>query len=203
VRSARHRLRGWTATFLQSRRRLRRCPVAVLSAGVLTWTWPWADPAAWNLFQSHDGGGTFLLEAAGWPGHLRQYVPAEGTLPTYVVGVNANGNPVTEPSPVATAPAAPLITGALTEWDASVPGWADVTLTLTFNHGSFPVATLEILCILDGGEEWLAGTVASSAAAFTHGSVTQGESSLVYRARYRHGGVYGPFSPSFPWNVTV
>ena len=100
-------------------------------------------------------------------------------------------------------PAAPVILSAVTQWDASVPGWADVTLTLSFTHGSWPVATLEILCILDGGEEALVGTVASTASSFGHGSVTQGESSLVYRARYRNGGIIGPFSPAFPWDISL
>ena len=173
------------------------------SAGVLTRSWPWADPAAWNIYQSHDGGGTFILEEEGWPGNLRLYVPADGTLPTYVIGVNANGNPATGPSAVATVPAAPLILGATTVWGGSVPGWADVMLSLSFTHGSWPVATLEITCILDGGEEGLAGTVASNASSFTHGSVAQGESSLSYRARYRNGSVFGPFSAPFPWDLTL
>ena len=99
--------------------------------------------------------------------------------------------------------AAPVILGAVTQWDASVPGWADVTLTLAFNHGSWPVATLEIFWTLDGGAEGLAGTVASTATSFGHGSVTQGESSLVYRARYRDGGTLGPFSAAFPWEISL
>ena len=99
--------------------------------------------------------------------------------------------------------AAPVILGAVTQWDASVPGWADVTLTLAFNHGSWPVATLEIFWTLDGGAEGLAGTVASTATSYGHGSVTQGESSLVYRARYRDGSVFGPFSAAFPWEISL
>ena len=203
MHSIRHSLRAWTATFLQGRRRERRCPVAMLSAGVLTWTWPWASPAAWNIFQSHDGGSTFILEEESWAGHLRLYVPADGTLPTYVVGVNANGNPVTAPSTAATVPAAPVITGAATVWNGSVPGWADVTLSLSFSHGLLPVAILEITCIIDGGEEGMVGSVVSTATAFTHGSVAQGESSLAYRARYRNGAIFGPFSASFPWDLTL
>ena len=46
-------------------------------------------------------------------------------------------------------------------------------------------------------------TVASNASSFTHGSVAQGESSLSYRARYRNGGVFGPFSAPFPWDLTL
>ena len=197
------RLQRWTAGFLQDRRRERRRPVAMLSAGVLTWSWPWADPAAWNIYQSHDGGASFILEEEGWPGHLRLYAPADGTLPTYVIGLNANGNPVTGPSAVATVPPVPLILGAVTQWGGSVPGWADVMLSLSFTHGSWPVASLEIACIIDGGEEGVAGTVASHATSFTHGSVAQGESSLSYRARYRNGGLFGPFSAPFPWDLTL
>jgi hypothetical protein len=100
-------------------------------------------------------------------------------------------------------PAAPVILTAATQWDASVVGWADVTLTLAFNHGPWPVATLEVLCIIDAGEEGLVGTVASTATSFTHGSVAQGESSLSYRARYRNGGVFGPASAWFPYDLSL
>ncbi len=90
-----------------------------------------------------------------------------------------------------------------TQWDASVVGWADVTLTLAFNHGPWPVAALEVFCIIDGGEEGPVGTVASTATAFTHGSVAQGESSLSYRVRYRNGGVIGPVCAWFPWDIAL
>ncbi len=175
----------------------------MLSAGVLVWQWPFASPAAWNIYQSHDGGSTFLLEEEGWPGEQRAYVPADGTLPTYLVGLNANGNPATGPSNVATMPAVPVILSAVTVWGGSVPGWADVTLSLSFDHGLWPVAILEITCSLDGGEEGLAGTVPSTATSFTHTSISQGESSLSYRARYRNGTVLGPFSAPFPWDLTL
>jgi hypothetical protein len=100
-------------------------------------------------------------------------------------------------------PAVPVILSAVTQWDASVVGWADVQLTLAFNHGPWPVATLDVFCIIDGGEEGPVGTVASTATSFTHGSVAQGESSLSYRARYRNGGVIGPVSAWFPYDISL
>jgi hypothetical protein len=100
-------------------------------------------------------------------------------------------------------PAVPVILSAVTQWDASVVGWADVQLTLAFNHGPWPVATLEVFCIIDGGEEGPVGTVVSTATAFTHGSVAQGESSLTYRARYRNGGVIGPVSAWFAHELAL
>jgi hypothetical protein len=92
--------------------------VATLSGGVLTWSWPWADPAAWNIFQSHDDGATFVLEEEGWPGDLREYVPADGTLPTYLIGVNAAGNPTTAPSLVVVPTFEPAALGAVAWWRA-------------------------------------------------------------------------------------
>jgi hypothetical protein len=89
------RRRAWLALWAQNQRRARREPVLSLVAGALNWSWPWADPAGWDIYQSHDGGVTFVREEAGWPGNLREYAPADGTLPTFLVGVNAGGNEVT------------------------------------------------------------------------------------------------------------
>jgi hypothetical protein len=49
-------------------------------------------------------------------------------------------------------PNAPVITGGGFEWDMSEPGWADVWINWTFDHGRFPVAALEVLLCVDGGD---------------------------------------------------
>ena len=85
----------------------------------------------------------------------------------------------------------------------SILGHMALSLGASLNHGPWPVATLEVFCIIDGGEEGPVGTVASTATAFTHGSVAQGESSLSYRVRYRNGAVIGPVSAWFPWDISL
>lgn len=98
--------------------------------------------------------------------------------------------------------AAPEITGISLVWGATLPGWADVTLGLSFAHNGWPVATLEVWRTINGGAEALAGTVASSASSFVDGSLANGEVTVAYRARYRNGAVLGPWSSVLQWDVS-
>jgi hypothetical protein len=101
----------------------RRRPVAALAGGALTWVWPWANPPFWAIYQTHDGGATFVLEETGWDGALREYAPADGNLPAYVVGVDAVDREVTGRSNVAT-PVAALVNllAGLEEFYVGTPG---------------------------------------------------------------------------------
>ena len=63
------------------------------------WSWPYADPYRWYVLVSSDGGVAFELE--NWQdGSARRYAPDGGGEPMFVVGVDGDGNEITERSNV-------------------------------------------------------------------------------------------------------
>jgi hypothetical protein len=117
------RFRGWLATWLQDQRRSHLLPAPVLTAiapGAIAWTWSYPDPVGWDVWQEHEGGN-WILEEAMFPGAAREYAPADGDLPTRLVGVNAYGGAATLTSNVvvpsdAGGPPVTLLTDLLAYW---------------------------------------------------------------------------------------
>lgn len=95
------------------------------------------------------------------------------------------------------APAAPVITGAITEFGGTEPGWLDVTITFTFDHGSFPVAFLEIWFAIAPADYTLLTTVPSTELSYRHAKAEEGLDPLLYKLRYVNGPTVGPFSAPF------
>jgi hypothetical protein len=98
----------WLALWAQNRRRRRlRLAPSLLPAPVLrseypdklAWDWNLANPYKWNVWQSLDGGVTYILSDGYWMyGDARQFAPdAPGEL-HFIVGVDASGNEITERS---------------------------------------------------------------------------------------------------------
>ena len=95
-------------------------------------------------------------------------------------------------------PPAPVITGSTVVW---VEGKGDVTLTITFDQGSWPVATIEVYAYNYAGDFQLVGTFASNGSSFVHHTGSTGEEDLIYRARYRNSSVVSPYSNEWPVGV--
>jgi len=66
------------------------------------WDWGWNPTGGWDIHQSFDGGATFQVEEAGFTAAAREYAPADPTLPTFIVGKNANATEATGRSGVVT-----------------------------------------------------------------------------------------------------
>ncbi len=77
----------------------------------------------------------------------------------------------------------------------------DVTIEWTIDHGSFPVASVEVFVRENGGQEQSLGTTPSSDLGFNHPRATGGDVTLSYRVRYVFedfgGPVIGAFSGVF------
>lgn len=115
------RRNAWLATWLQDRRRRRSlAPAPELEAvypSFIAWTWNYPNPAGWNVYQSFDEGVTFQVEEAGFTATAREYAPADGSLPTFIVGVDENGAEVTRRSRIVVPSDAPYISPF---WDGLV-----------------------------------------------------------------------------------
>ncbi len=98
-------------------------------------------------------------------------------------------------------PPVPVIIAANPSWEGSEPGMYDVTIEWTIDHGSFPVASVEVFVRENGGPEQSLGTTPSSDLGFNHPRATGGDVTLSYRARYVFedfgGPVIGAFSQVF------
>lgn len=101
----------------------------------------------------------------------------------------------------APTPPVPVIVTANPAWEGSEPGMYDVTIEWTIDHGSFPVASVEVFVRENGGPEQSLGTTPSSDLGFNHPRATGGDVTLSYRARYVFedfgGPVIGAFSQVF------
>ena len=91
--------RTWLA---EQRRKHRLLPAPVLRAvypDLLQWDWDLPNPCKWNVWQSLDGGATYILVSGYWMyGDARQFAPAGGGELHYIVGVDANGLEITQHS---------------------------------------------------------------------------------------------------------
>ena len=95
-------------------------------------------------------------------------------------------------------PNAPLITQATYDLDGTEPGWFDILLDFTFEHGTFPVATLQIWFALGTGEYTLLDTIPSTEVSYCHHQAEQGEDPLLYKLRYVNGPTIRPLQPPSP-----
>ena len=90
---------------------------------------------------------------------------------------------------------APVITSGTYQYDVTQAGWADITLSWTFVHGTFPVATIELWKSLNGGAYALLATVASTATGYYYALACDiNGGTFDFKTRYVNGGTVGPFS---------
>ena len=87
------------------------------------------------------------------------------------------------------------------QWDATEMAWADVQISWQIDHGSFPVASVEVFVRHDSGSPVSLGTVPSSDLGFYHPRASSGGETLYYKVRYvfeDYGGpVIGDFSAEY------
>ena len=202
--------RGWLATWLQDRRRARqKLPAPVLRTqypSLLAWDWNLANPFKWNVWQSLDGGASYILIEDYWAyGAARQFSPDGGSELHFIVGVDASGKEITHRSNAvrpddATAPNAPVILDVQYNGDGTEPGWADLTVSWSFAHGGFPTAQIEVWMSVDGNPFALLFTASSGVTSHFQPAATE-IAEVVFKARYRNGETLGPYSAPYPVNV--
>ena len=96
-----------------------------------------------------------------------------------------------------TVPNAPVINFSSVDWDASTPGYADVTIGWAFDHGSFPVSIIEVQVSQDGVNFNYLGESPSNVGGYTYASATNAEADYYFKVRYWHD-TFGPFSNIYP-----
>ena len=90
---------------------------------------------------------------------------------------------------------APVITSGTYQYDVTQAGWADITLSWTFVHGTFPVATIEVWKSLNAGAYSLLATVASTATGYYYPLACDvNGGTFDFKTRYKNGPTIGPFS---------
>lgn len=107
-----------------------------------------------------------------------------------------------QPASVPT-PNAPEIIGGGYEDGTTESGWWDVFFDWSFDHGSFPVATMEVWLSIDNGAFALLATVPSDYPGYYYPMATDSERRFDFKARYRIGTTVGPFSNVYLINITV
>jgi hypothetical protein len=105
-----------------------------------------------------------------------------------------------QPAPT---PNAPEINGGGYEDGTTESGWWDVFIDWSFNHGGFPVATMEVWLSTDGGAFTLWATVSSDAPGYYYPLAADNERTFDFKVRYRNGATVGPFSNVYQINITV
>ncbi len=206
----------WLATWLQDRRRRRAnalLPAPVLRPAypsLLQWDWDLANPYKWNVWMSLDNGASWMLVEDYWAyGAARQFAPDGGSELYYIVGIDQTGKEITRHSNVvrpddAPAPvAAPVIDESSYGWNGGDPAYADIEIGFSFNHGSYPTASLEVWVSRDGGEFVMIAAVDSFNSYFLYDHATENEASFDFKLRYVNGSVVGPFSNVMHVNVQV
>ncbi len=99
------------------------------------------------------------------------------------------------PAPPAPVPSAPLITNIWCQPGYTDPEWFDILFEISFDHATFPVATLEVWFARGEGAEYtLLDTVLSTATEYRHAQAAQEEIPLFYKRRYVNGPTLGPVS---------
>ena len=91
-------------------------------------------------------------------------------------------------------PAAPVITGSAWEWGQTEAGWVDIYMEFTFDHGAFPVATLEVWAHDLNNADRVVAVLPSDQTSWWHNHVAEDATTFYYRMRYVNGPVVGPFS---------
>lgn len=92
-------------------------------------------------------------------------------------------------------PNAPVITAVDGEWGVTQANWADIDLTFTFVHGTYPVASIEIWKSFNGGAYVLLATVPSTDTSYHYALACDlSGGAFDFKARYVNGGTVGPYS---------
>lgn len=87
------------------------------------------------------------------------------------------------------------MTGGSFTFDTTQAGWADITVSWTFVHGTFPVATIELWKSLNGGAYVLLVAGSSTASAYYYALACDiNGGTFDFKTRYRNGSTLGPFS---------
>ena len=89
---------------------------------------------------------------------------------------------------------APVLTDSQAYWGSTAEGWADIIVFWDFPGEAAAEAVLEIWERDEVYALRLVGTAPVSDHSFTHTKVTEVHGTFYYLARYRNGGVVGPFS---------
>ncbi len=100
-------------------------------------------------------------------------------------------------------PNAPEITGGGYEDGATETGWWDVFIDWTFDHGSSPVASMEVWLSTDSNPFVLWSTVSSAAPGYFYPLASNTERLFEFKVRYRNGATIGPFSNVYQINITI
>ncbi len=100
-------------------------------------------------------------------------------------------------------PNAPVINNGGFDWNVSEAGMADLWLAWTFDHGTFPVATVEVWVSINFAPAYLLVTIPSSEVTYYYPSATESELTFEFQVRYRNGATLGPFSNVYQINVVV
>jgi hypothetical protein len=91
-------------------------------------------------------------------------------------------------------PNAPVITNGGYEGGATAPGWFDLFLDWTFEHGSYPVADMEVWLSRNGGPFVQQATAPSEDPGYFYPEATESEGTYDFKVRYANGETVGPFS---------
>jgi hypothetical protein len=156
--------RGWLALWMQRRRRKRLASHKLLPApvlrpvypGLLQWDWNLANPYRWNVWQSWDGGASWMLVEDYWTtGAGRQFAPDGGHELYFIVAVDEFGREITEHSNQA-RPDDALMPAAWISVDAAAafpaPGQIGVSdVGDVYSNGNFGGWVFEYS---DDGESW-------------------------------------------------
>jgi len=101
--------RTWLA---EQRRKHHLLPAPVLRAvypDLLQWNWDLPNPYKWNVWLSLDGGANYILVDGYWEyGDARQFAPDGGGELHFIVGVDQDGNEITQRSNAVRPDDAPL-----------------------------------------------------------------------------------------------
>jgi hypothetical protein len=193
--------RTWLA---EQRRKEHLLPAPVIRPkypDLIVWDWDLANPYKWNFWMSLNGGATYILIEDYWMyGDARQFAPDGGGELYYAVGVDKDGNEITQhsnivrPDDAPVPPSDPSVTEAAYGWYEGPPAYADIEVSFSFNPGSYPAANVEIWASRDGGVFVLIATKGSSDSSFYYSHATENEAGFDFKVRYVNGATIGPFS---------
>ncbi|MGC3956627.1 MAG: hypothetical protein QM813_01225 [Verrucomicrobiota bacterium] len=104
---------------------------------------------------------------------------------------------------VAPPPNAPVIVGGGYEDGASAPGWYDVFFDWTFEHGSYPVADMEVWLSLNGAPFSVYYVTPSNDPGWYYAAAANTPATFDFKVRYTDSntGVVGPFSNVYQINI--
>ena len=99
-------------------------------------------------------------------------------------------------------PNAPVMTGGSFTYGATQTNWADITLSWTFVHGTFPVANIEVWKSVNAGAYTLLVGMPSNGVSYYYALACDiNGAAFDFKARYKNGATLGPFSNV--WHLDV